>query len=95
MKKLVATGTMALLMLAATSPASAQAIITDDGDDGNFNAQFVDASQFQVAVGLQVNTGDANAAADDGSFAAAEIDQSLSITQNQFNGGVDGFFFVD
>lgn len=88
MKKLVATGAIAVLMLTATSPAFADTIvISDDGDDGNLNVEVFDASQFQVAGALQVNTGSAVAGADDDSFAAAGIDQSLSVTQFQFNGG--------
>ncbi len=96
MKKMIAVGATAALMLAASSPAFAQ--VTVAGDD-NTSAQFLDASQLQVAV--QLNTGDANAAANDESIAVATIDQG--ITQNQVNGGFDddfdgfddGFFFVD
>jgi hypothetical protein len=82
-------------MLAATSPAFADTIIvTDNGDDGNTNVQFVDASQFQAAAALQTNEGVAVAVADDGSTADASIDQSLSIDQGQINGGLGGLFFV-
>lgn len=81
MKKLIATGTIAALMLAASSPAMAQ--VTVAGDD-NDSAQFVDASQLQVAVGAQF--GDANAAANDESEAYAY--NELSIDQNQYNGGL-------
>ena len=96
-KKLFAVGATAALMLAASSPAFAQAVADDGGiafddDTTTTDVQFLDASQFQVA--LQVNTGDANAVADDGSFATASIEQDL--TQIQVNGGFgDGFFFVD
>ena len=96
MKKMFAVGATAALMLAASSPAFAQ--VTVAGDD-NTSAQFVDASQVQLAVGAQF--GDQNAAADDGSVAFASND--LGITQSQVNGGFgdesdgsdDGFFFVD
>ena len=82
MKKLIATGTVAALMFAAAaSPAAAQ--VTVSGDD-NIGAQFVDASQVQLAVGIQ--EGDANAAANDGS--TAEASNELSIVQNQANAGL-------
>ena len=81
MKKMFAVGATAALMLAASSPAMAQ--VTVAGDD-NTAAQFVDASQVQVAVGAQF--GDANAAANDESIAFASND--LSITQNQANAGL-------
>ncbi len=93
MKKMFAVGATAALMLAASSPAFAQVTVAGDDNDA---AQFVDASQVQVAVGAQF--GDANAAASDGSLAFASND--LGITQNQINGGLGdgfdgGFFFVD
>ena len=81
MKKLIATGAAAALLFAAASPAAAQ--VTVSGDD-NTAAQFVDASQVQLAVGAQF--GDANAAANDGSEAYASND--LSIVQNQANAGL-------
>ncbi len=80
MKKLIATGVVAALMLTA-SPAVAQ--VTVAGDD-NTAAQYVDASQVQVAVGVQY--GDQNAAASDGS--TAEASNELTITQNQANAGL-------
>jgi hypothetical protein len=80
MKKFIATGVVAALMLTA-SPAMAQ--VTVAGDD-NTAAQYVDASQLQVAVGIQ--TGDQNAAASDGS--TAEASNELTITQNQANAGL-------
>ena len=76
MKKLVATGTVLAMMLAASSPAFASVDLGDEID-------FVDASQVQVAVG--VNTGDANAGADDHSAAYAST--GVFIGQFQFNGG--------
>ena len=76
MKKLVATGTVLAMMLAASSPAFADVTFGDEID-------FVDASQTQVAVG--VNTGDANAGADDHSAAFAS--SGVFISQFQLNGG--------
>lgn len=92
MKKLLALGTMVVLMLAATSPAFAQATaddgaIADDSDVTTLTVEVFDASQFQAAAAAQANYGDANAAADDGSTAEASIDQSLTIDQTQINGG--------
>ena len=81
MKKMFAVGATAALMLAASSPAMAQVTVAGDDNDA---AQFVDASQVQVAVGAQF--GDANAAANDESLAFASND--LSITQNQANAGL-------
>ena len=77
---------MLAMVLAAAAPAFAQATVGDD-DNGD-NVQYVDCSQVQAAV--QAQYGDANAAADDESIAAAAIDQGL--TQNQVNaciGGID------
>ena len=79
MKKLIATATAALML--AASPAVAQ--VTVAGDDNNA-AQYVDASQVQVAIGVQY--GDQNAAASDDS--TAEASNELSITQNQANAGL-------
>ena len=101
MKKLIATGAVAALLLAgASSPALAQ-VESDVGVDGDDNttttntAQFVDAFQFQGA--LQVQRGDATAADE----AEATVDSSQDITQQQANAGLgeiddaDAFFFVD
>ena len=76
MKKLVATGAVLAMIFASSSPAFAQTVIGDE-------SLFVDASQVQL--GLAVNTGDANAAADDGSAAFAS--SSAFVFQGQFNGG--------
>ena len=81
MKKIIATAAATALLFASATPAMAQ--VTVAGDD-NTAAQFVDASQVQVAVGAQF--GDANAAANDGS--TAEASNELSITQNQANAGL-------
>ena len=81
MKKIIATAAATALLFASATTAMAQ--VTVAGDD-NTAAQFVDASQVQVAVGAQF--GDANAAANDGS--TAEASNELSITQNQANAGL-------
>ena len=87
MRKLIATGTVAALMLAAASPAMAQVTSEVEGDDNDTTTvQFVDASQFQFA--LQAQFGDATAEADDDSTAEASVDVSQSITQNQANAGL-------
>ena len=70
---------MLAMVLAAAAPALAQATAGDDSDAAN--VQYVDCSQVQLAVGAQY--GDANAAADDESIAAAA--NELGITQNQVN----------
>ena len=71
---------MLAMVLAAAAPAFAQAVVEDDGNDGN-SVQYVDCSQVQAAV--QAQYGDANAAADDESIAEAGIAQGL--TQSQIN----------
>ena len=78
---------MLAMVLAAAAPAFAQATIGDE-------TQYVDCSQVQAAVAAQY--GDANAAADDESFAAAAA--SAGVSQTQINaclgeidlGGDDG-----
>ena len=77
MKKLLAVGaTTAAMVLAGASPALADVTIGDE-------VLFLDASQTQVAAA--VNTGDANAGADDGSAAFAST--GVFIGQYQLNGG--------
>jgi opacity protein-like surface antigen len=81
MKKLIATAAAAAALMLTASPAVAQVTVAGDG---NTSAQYVDASQVQVAIGVQY--GDQNAAASDGS--TAEASNGLSITQNQANAGL-------
>ena len=90
MRRLLATGTMLVLMIAAASPAFADAV------GGDFTLKVFDASQTQAAAALQTQHGDATATADAtaGRFgsaanatADASIDQSLTIDQWQWNGG--------
>jgi hypothetical protein len=91
-RKLLAMGTMLVLLLAAAAPAFADTAVAGDVD-----LQFVDASQTQAAAALQTNTGDVTSTASStaGDFASAadasaeaSIDQSLTIEQSQWNGGV-------
>jgi len=90
MRKLLATGTMLVLMIAAASPAFADAV------GGDVDIEVLSAPQFQFAAALQTQHGDATATADStaGRFASAadatadaSIDQSLTIDQWQWNGG--------
>jgi hypothetical protein len=90
MRKLLATGTMLVLMIAAASPAFANAV------GGDFSVDFQSAPQFQFAAALQTQHGDTSATADStaGRFASAadasadaSIDQSFTIDQWQWNGG--------
>jgi hypothetical protein len=83
MKKLVATGAAAALMLALASPAMAQdAVAVDDSVAQGGDVLFLDASQFQFAA--QGQFGDA--VADDDGVAIVASDQS--IVQNQINAGL-------
>lgn len=83
MKKLVATGTVAALLLMAASPALAQdAVAVDDSVAQGGDVLFLDASQF--AFGLQIQAGDA--VADDDAVATVHSDQSIVI--NQANAGL-------
>ena len=80
MKKLIATGVVAAVLLGSASPAMAQVTVAGDDNDA---AQYVDASQVQLAVGVQY--GDDNAAVDDSVAGGGDM---LSITQNQANAGL-------
>ena len=84
MKKLVATGAVAVLLLAGgATPALAQdAVAVDDSVAQGGDVLFLDASQFQFAA--QGQFGDA--VADDDAVATVSSDQS--ITQNQANAGL-------
>ncbi len=86
MNKLIATGVVAAVLLRSASPAVAQVTVAGDDNDA---AQYVDASQLQVAVGIQ--EGDQNAAAND--EAEAEASNELSIDQSQYNAGLGGILF--
>lgn len=82
---LAALAASAMIFALSAPAALGQAIVGDDGDDGNLNIQYVDCSQVQSAFASQVQGGDANAAADDESEANSEIAQDLGITQEQVN----------
>ena len=92
MKKFIATGAVAALMLAASSTpvlAQVESDVSVDGDDNTTTtntAQFVDASQWQFAA--QGQFGDATASAEDDSTAEATVDVEQSITQQQVNAGL-------
>ena len=96
MRKLMLLAAMLAMVLVAAAPAFAQATVISDDDVDNSITQEVSAEQIQVAVASQVNTGDANAAADDGD-ASASISQDLSIdqsaVQNTVAAGDDAFVF--
>lgn len=83
MKKLIATGAAAALLLMTASPALAQdALAVDDSVAQGGDVLFLDASQFQFAA--QIQAGDA--VADDEGVAIVASDQS--IVQNQANAGL-------
>ena len=89
MKKLIATGAVAALMLAASSTpvlAQVESEVGDENEGNVWTAQFVDASQGQFAA--QGQFGDATADADDDSTAEASIDTDQDITFNQANAGL-------
>ncbi len=91
MKKLIATGTVAALILASSAPALAQveSDVSVDGDDNTTTtntAQFVGAWQGQFAA--QGQFGSATASADDDSTAEATVDAEQDITQRQVNAGL-------
>ena len=96
MRKLILLAAMLAMMLVAAAPAFAQATVISDDDVDNSITQVVSSEQVQVAEATQVNTGNANAAADDGS-ASASISQDLSIeqsaVQNTVAAGDDAFVF--
>ena len=94
MKKLLAMGTVVVLMLALAAPAFTQDAIADDDSVAttDFSLTVVDASQSQDVDVTQTNTGDVTATADDDSIADASIDQSLYVDQYQLNGGFYGYY---
>ena len=96
MRKLMLLAAMLAMVLVVAAPAFGQAIVVSDDEVDNSITQEVSSEQIQVAEANQVNTGDANAAADDGS-AEASISQDLSIeqsaVQNTVAAGDDAFVF--
>ena len=82
MRKVMLLAAMLAMVLAAAVPAFAQdATVGDDGVATGGDVQYVDCSQVQAAIGAQY--GDAGAAADDESVAAAA--NELGISQQQVN----------
>ncbi len=90
MKKMFAVGATAALMLAATTPAFANTLAINEGDDTEFNAVAqnisggfgdVDQSQF----------GEATADASGDSAAAADVSQEQDFTFVQFNSALNDF----
>jgi hypothetical protein len=72
---------MLAMVLVAAAPAMAQSTVVSDDFEDNSSTVVLNASQTQVADVSQVNTGDANAAADDGA-AVAVISQELFVEQD-------------
>src|ERR687894_1564030 len=82
MRKVMLLAAMLAMVLAAAVPAFAQdAEVGEDGVATGGDVQYVDCSQVQAAV--QGQYGDAGAAADDESIAAAA--NNLGISQSQVN----------
>ena len=82
MKKVMATGAIAAMMVMGAAPAFAA-----DAVGGDVDVDFLDASQTQAAAAAQTQRGDADA----GNLgSAAAIDQSLTIDQSQVNAGDGG-----
>jgi len=90
MKKMFAVGATAALMLAASSPAFAQATAINEGDSVEFNAV---AQNISGGFGdiTQSQFGEADAMATDDSAAAAEVSQSQDFTFVQFNSVLNDF----
>ena len=84
------------MVLVGAAPALGQTTVVSDDDVDNSLTQVVSSEQIQVAAASQANTGNANAAADDGS-ANASISQELGIDQstvlNSVNAGDDANVF--
>jgi hypothetical protein len=90
MKKLMVLAAMLALMLAAASPAFAQTVAIDEGDDTEFNAvgqnltgPVGDVTQFQA--------GTATAVAVDDSAASASVSQGQDVTFEQSNVVLNNF----
>ena len=84
MRKLMVLAAMVAMMLALASPAFAQAVAIDEGDDVEFNAV---AQNLIGSVGdiNQFQAGASTAVAVDDSAAAASVSQSQSVTIEQSN----------
>ena len=90
MKKMFAVGATAALLMAAASPAFADTLAVNDGDDAEFDAVaqnisggFGDVDQSQL--------GEATAEASGDSAAAAGVSQEQGFTFVQFNSALNDF----
>jgi hypothetical protein len=92
MKKLMVLTMVAALMLVAASPAYAQAVAIDEGDDVEFNAV---AQNLIGPVGdiTQTQVGTATAVAVDDSAASASVSQTQDVSISQSNVVGNGFWW--
>jgi hypothetical protein len=92
MKKLMVLAVMLAMMLAAASPAFAQVVAIDEGDDTEFNAV---GQNLAGPVGdvTQDQFGDADAVAVDDSAASASVSQSQDVSISQSNVVGNGFWW--
>jgi hypothetical protein len=92
MKKLMVLTMVAALMLVAASPAFAQAVAIDEGDDVEFNAV---AQNLIGPVGdiTQTQVGTATAVAVDDSAASASVSQTQDVSISQSNVVGNGFWW--
>ncbi|HKG26752.1 MAG TPA: hypothetical protein VKB09_13975 [Thermomicrobiales bacterium] len=92
MKKLMVLAMVAALMLVAASPAFAQAVAIDEGDDTEFNAV---AQNLIGPVGdvTQTQVGTATAVAVDNSAASASVSQTQDVSISQSNVAGNGFWW--
>jgi hypothetical protein len=92
MKKLMVLAMVAALMLVAASPAFAQAVAIDEGDDVEFNAV---AQNLIGSVGdiTQTQVGTATAVAVDDSAASASVSQTQDVSISQSNVVGNGFWW--
>jgi len=92
MKKLMVLAMVAALMLVAASPAFAQAMAIDEGDDTEFNAV---AQNLIGPVGdvTQTQVGTATAVAVDNSAASASVSQTQDVSISQSNVVGNGFWW--
>jgi hypothetical protein len=92
MKKLMVLAMVTALMLVAASPAFAQAVAIDEGDDVEFNAV---AQNLIGPVGdiTQTQVGTATAVAVDDSAASASVSQTQDVSISQSNVVGNGFWW--
>ncbi len=92
MKKLMVLAMVVALMLVAASPAFAQAVAINQGNDVEYNAV---AQNIIGPVGdiTQTQVGTATAVAVDGSAASASVSQTQDVSISQSNVVGNGFFW--